>query len=68
MSDRYSFFEFPHKPFRFMWMEEVSSIGNVNYTDDVALDALQTMITLPQIPTVITTAMRASGSLPSSES
>jgi len=37
---RHNFFDFPHKPFRHMWMDLVSSIGCVNYTDDRALEEL----------------------------
>lgn len=44
MADRYNLFDFPHKPFRFMWMEVVSEVGNVNYTDDGALEALERKI------------------------
>jgi hypothetical protein len=40
MSERYNLFDFPHQPFRFMWMEIVSEVGSTNYTDDAAVDAL----------------------------
>lgn len=38
---RYNFFDFPHKPFRFMWLELVQHIGNANFTSDEALQALK---------------------------
>ena len=38
---RYNFFDFPHKPFRFMWLELIQHIGNANYTSDDALRALK---------------------------
>jgi hypothetical protein len=38
---RYNFFDFPHKPFRFMWLELVQHIGNANYTSDEALRKLK---------------------------
>lgn len=45
MALRLNFFDFPHKAFRFMWMELVQQIGSVNYGDDAAVAELAEKIT-----------------------
>ncbi len=44
MAERHNLFEFPHKSFRFMWMEVVSVAGTANSGDDASLAQLQAKV------------------------
>ena len=44
MAERHNLFEFPHKSFRFMWMEVVSVAGTTNAGDDASLEQLEAKV------------------------
>ncbi len=44
MSERKNFFDFPHKAFRYMWMDVVAVVGTTNPSLDPSLDAMEAKI------------------------
>jgi hypothetical protein len=45
MSERKNFFDFPHKAFRYMWMDVVAAIGATNPSLDGSLAAMEAKVT-----------------------
>ncbi len=44
MSERKNFFDFPHKAFRYMWMDVVAEIGSTNPSLDASLAAMEAKV------------------------